>query len=146
MESTAKIVRLSDSKPDLDSTWTVKGFTPLRPGARGNTKVFSSDVAKDCELVYQRYAPGYLGPYHIHRHAENVWYVVEGEMEAIVGGIRYLVRAGEAIFMPANVPHATGNRGSVDMLALEFYAPPVDRWEPRDSFAADVPPQVIDAT
>jgi mannose-6-phosphate isomerase-like protein (cupin superfamily) len=140
-----KVVKLSEATPDLDHEWKIKDRLPMRSGARGTSKLFSADVADECEVVYQRYAAGYLGPYHVHHHAENVWVVMEGEMEAIIGGVRYFVKAGEAIFMPADVPHTTGNRGPGDMLAVEFYAPSVDRWNPRDSIPVDPPAEIRDA-
>lgn len=146
VEKRVKVVSLRDVTPELHTEWSDTKSVPLRPGGRGNTKLFSSDLAAECEVSYQRYGPGYLGPYHVHHHAENLWFVLEGEMEAIVGGLRYFIKAGDAIFMPADVPHTTGNRGPGEMLAVEVYAPPPSRWNPRDAALVDLPSDVRDAT
>lgn len=36
---------------------------------------------------------------------DAIVYMVDGEMEIIIGGKPYLVKAGEYILMPANIPH-----------------------------------------
>ena len=133
VEKKVKIVRLSDSIPDV------------KPESRANTKLVGPDISRQCEIVYQRFAPNNMGVYHNHRHAENVWLVMKGEMEAIVGDVRYFVKAGEMIFMPSDVPHATGNRGPEDMLAVEIYVPPTEHFVPRDSFPAELPATITDA-
>jgi mannose-6-phosphate isomerase-like protein (cupin superfamily) len=66
-------------------------------------------------------------------------------MEAIIGGVRYFVKAGEIIFMPAGIPHATGNPGEEDMLAVEIYAPPTEHFEPRDAYPAELPADIKNA-
>jgi quercetin dioxygenase-like cupin family protein len=44
---------------------------------------------------------------HPHHHPnEEVWNVVEGELEMIVDGTTRVVRAGEAAVVPAEVEHA----------------------------------------
>ncbi|PZR88460.1 MAG: hypothetical protein DLM67_20645 [Candidatus Nephthysia bennettiae] len=133
VEEKVKICRLSDSVPDV------------QPGSRANTKLVGPDISKETEIVYQRFAPNHMGVYHMHRHAENIWLVIQGELEAIIGGVRYFVREGEMIFMPSGVPHATGNRGEVDMLAVEIYAPPTEHFEPRDAYPAELPEHIEDA-
>jgi mannose-6-phosphate isomerase-like protein (cupin superfamily) len=133
VEKQVKICKLSDSIPQV------------QPNARNNTKLVGPDISRETEIVYQRFSPHHMGVYHVHRHAENIWIVIQGEMEAIIGGVRYFVRAGELIFMPSGVPHATGNRGDVDMLAVEIYAPPTEHFEPRDAYSADLPDVIVDA-
>ena len=36
---------------------------------------------------------------------EAVAYMVDGEMEITIGGIPYVVKAGEILVMPSNIPH-----------------------------------------
>src|SRR5262245_14150729 len=44
---------------------------------------------------------------HTHHHPqEEVWHVVEGELELVVDGVTRLVRAGDAAVVPAEVPHS----------------------------------------
>ena len=51
-------------------------------------------------------------PLHLHHHPEEeVWHVVEGELEMAIGDVTRIVRAGEAAIVPANVAHrATAHR------------------------------------
>ncbi len=136
---------IPDVKPKVKIVKLAESWPEVKPEARANSKLVGPDISKETEIVYQRFAPHHMGTYHVHNHAENIWIVTHGELEAIVGGVRYFVKAGEMIFMPAKVPHATGNRGEVDMLAVEVYAPPTEHFEPRDSFPAQLPEKITDA-
>jgi mannose-6-phosphate isomerase-like protein (cupin superfamily) len=127
MPKEVKIVNFKNSMPDVS------------PKGRARTPLFSDGLAENVEVVYQRIAPGNRGAYHYHQHAENVWIVLQGELEVIVGGARHYVQEGEAIFLPNEIPHSSGNRGEIDMLAVEIYAPSITRFDPRDSFPADLP-------
>jgi mannose-6-phosphate isomerase-like protein (cupin superfamily) len=133
VERKVKIVKLSQAVPDVE------------PQKRNKSILFSSDTSAETEVVYQRFAPKHMGSYHVHHHAENIWMVVQGTLEAIIGGVRYVVNEGEIIFMPATVPHATGNPSEdTDMLAVEIYAPPTHRFDPADSFPAELPAEIKD--
>jgi mannose-6-phosphate isomerase-like protein (cupin superfamily) len=134
VERKVKIVKLSEAVPEVE------------PTKRNKSIIFSGDISAETEVVYQRFAPKHMGSYHVHHHAENIWIVMKGTLEAIIGGVRYYVEEGEAIFMPATVPHATGNpREDSDMLAVEIYAPPTGRFVPNDSFPAELPVDIKDA-
>ena len=133
VEPQVKVVRLRDA------------VKPVDPGKRNNVPLVTSEISAETEIVYQHFAPHHMGVYHVHEHAENIWIVIEGTLEAIIGGVRYIVEAGELIFMPSGVPHATGNPGDTDMLAVEIYCPPTDHYEPRDAFSSELPEQIADA-
>ncbi|WP_300598438.1 cupin domain-containing protein [Niabella sp.] len=45
-------------------------------------------------------------PPHIHTHEDEAFYVVKGEMAVTVAGTTTLLKAGEALFAPKNVPHS----------------------------------------
>ena len=136
MERRVKIVKLSGAVPQ---------FTKERP-ERNKSAIFTSDIAGETEILYQRFAPGHMGYYHVHQHAENIWLVLKGTLLAIIGGVRYQVHEGEIIFMPATVPHATGNASdNTEMHALEIYAPPIGNFEPTDSEKVDLPADIRDA-
>lgn len=50
-------------------------------------------------------------------------YVLEGKGRFVIGGIAHIVEAGEAIVMPANVPHAVYGEEDVKwMLTVVFPA------------------------
>lgn len=64
-----------------------------------------------------------VGPYHYHAVAENVYIVLEGAVEAIVDGVRHVLRAGDTAFIPPGVPHAAGSDGTGPATVIEIYAP-----------------------
>lgn len=63
------------------------------------------------------------GPYHYHALAENVYLVLEGTVQVIVEGRRYVLNENDVAFIPPGVRHAAGNGGSVPARVIEIYAP-----------------------
>jgi mannose-6-phosphate isomerase-like protein (cupin superfamily) len=133
VEPQVKVVKLSDS------------VKPVEPGKRNNVPLVTHEISAETEIVYQHFAPHHMGVYHVHEHAENIWIVTQGTLEAIIGGVRYIVQEGELIFMPSGVPHATGNPGEIDMFAVEIYCPPSEHYEPRDAYSSELPAEIKDA-
>ena len=71
-----------------------------RPGWRGC--VFSSE---SMTFAHWRFAEGA----DIHRHdhpQEEVWHIVEGELELTVGGETTRIGPGMVAILPSNTPHA----------------------------------------
>lgn len=64
------------------------------------------------------------GPYHYHARCENVYIVLEGTVEAVVDGVRYILGKDDVAFIPPGVPHSAGNGGEVEAVAIEIYSPP----------------------
>ena len=64
-----------------------------------------------------------LGPYHVHDHTENVYFVLDGAVEAVVAGKRLHLEANDVAYIPPGVPHAAGSDGSGPATVLEIYAP-----------------------
>ena len=133
VEPRVKVVKLSEA------------VKPVEAGKRNNVPLVTHEISAETEIVYQHFAPHHMGVYHVHNHAENIWIVIHGTLEAIIGGVRYIVNEGELIFMPSAVPHATGNPGDVDMFAVEIYCPPSTHYEPRDAYDATLPDEIEDA-
>ena len=65
------------------------------------------------------------GEIHYHAKAENVYLVLEGQLEVCIeGGSRYVLDVGEAGFIPPGVVHtATNARSDVRCRIVEIYAP-----------------------
>jgi mannose-6-phosphate isomerase-like protein (cupin superfamily) len=58
-------------------------------------------------FAYADIAPG--SRVHPHHHSnEEVWNVIEGDLEIVVGDTASVVRAGEAAVVPADVEHSAG--------------------------------------
>lgn len=65
--------------------------------------------------------PGARARTHLHRGIETGVYVIEGEAEMYFGerlGERLAARAGEYIYIPADMPHLVLNRSGADCVAL----------------------------
>ncbi|MQA80074.1 MAG: cupin domain-containing protein [Streptosporangiales bacterium] len=76
-------------------------------------------------------------PYHYHAHAENVYIVLEGTAEAIVGGERMRLNPHDVAFIPPGVPHAAGSTADGPVTMIEIYAP-----VGRDFHVVEPPPVV----
>jgi quercetin dioxygenase-like cupin family protein len=64
-------------------------------------------------------------PLH-HHHNEQVTYILEGVLKFNVGGKEILVRAGEVLCIPPNMPHeAWAQEDTVD---LDVFNPPREDW------------------
>jgi mannose-6-phosphate isomerase-like protein (cupin superfamily) len=63
------------------------------------------------------------GPYHFHEHAENVYIVLDGEIEAVVEGERHVLRKDDVAFIPPGLRHSAGATGGKPARALEIYSP-----------------------
>jgi len=64
-------------------------------------------------------------PLH-HHHNEQVTYILEGSLKFNVGGKEIIVRAGEVLCIPPNMPHeAWAEEDTVD---LDVFNPPREDW------------------
>jgi quercetin dioxygenase-like cupin family protein len=45
-------------------------------------------------------------PPHYHTREDEIFYVVEGEVEFLLNGERVIAKTGDTIFAPRNIPHA----------------------------------------
>jgi mannose-6-phosphate isomerase-like protein (cupin superfamily) len=63
------------------------------------------------------------GPYHFHEHAENVYIVLEGELQVNVEGTQYVLRRDDVAFIPPGLKHSAGNAGTSPARVIEIYAP-----------------------
>jgi quercetin dioxygenase-like cupin family protein len=64
-------------------------------------------------------APGVEPPMHVHRHEDEYYYLLDGEVTFHVGGENHSGRAGSFMFLPRSVPHTfTIESPSARMLLL----------------------------
>jgi len=64
-------------------------------------------------------------PLH-HHHNEQFTYILEGALKFAIDGKEIVVRAGEVLSIPSNVPHEAW--GLEDTLDLDVFTPPRADW------------------
>jgi quercetin dioxygenase-like cupin family protein len=83
---------------------------------------FQPVVGENVMVNFVRFAPHTEAPLHWHDE-EQVSFVLEGELEFEVGGETRVLRRGEALVIPPNVPHAARtHEGSC--LEVDVFHPP----------------------
>ena len=60
---------------------------------------------------------------HIHKNTEQLFYILDGEAEFIVGQELFLLKAGNAIAIKSGSPHKIANRSSKKLRFLVFSFP-----------------------
>jgi mannose-6-phosphate isomerase-like protein (cupin superfamily) len=85
-----------------------------RPSAETTLDVFGVEVTflVESEHTGGRFAvleyvskPGHEPPPHRHEHEDEVFYIIEGQIEAHCGDQVLQVEAGECLFLPKRKPH-----------------------------------------
>jgi len=64
-------------------------------------------------------------PLH-HHHNEQLTYILEGALRFAINGKEIVVRAGEVLCIPANMPHEAW--ALEDTLDLDVFTPPREDW------------------
>jgi quercetin dioxygenase-like cupin family protein len=62
-------------------------------------------------------------PRHTHTREDEVYFVLAGELEVIVGQEVFVLRPGDCLMAPRDIPHQLRNSGSVDNQYLLLFSP-----------------------
>jgi mannose-6-phosphate isomerase-like protein (cupin superfamily) len=115
----------------------------LNPESRGTHRLLmqGAENVSTLDLIRFDIRTRQQGVYHLHERTDNVMLVLNGTLEMIVDGERYILRENDMIFIPRAVPHssASGWEGSVQ--GIEIYAPV----RGTDSLPVDLPAEIRDA-
>ena len=68
-------------------------------------------------------APGLAVPRHTHTREDEVYFVLAGELEATVGEETFVLRPGDTLLAPRNVPHQLRNSGTRENHFLLVFSP-----------------------
>lgn len=69
-------------------------------------KLSGKDTAGKFTIFENNNPPGVGIPLHVHTNEDEVFRILEGEMEFIVEGNTNLLKAGDTIFLPRKIPHS----------------------------------------
>jgi len=98
----------------------------------GNSEVTFKAVGSDTHghlgVFENLIQPGGTAPgLHIHRHMEEMFYVLEGEVEILVGHQKVQAQPGAFVVVPRGTPHAFANRGTKPAKLLIMFTPAGER-------------------
>lgn len=90
-------------------------------GDRQTIKLDGSHTNGAFALVEQNNEPGTSIPEHFHTQEDEIFYVLEGEMEFTVSKEKILAAAGTTVFLPKGVPHSfkVGGSGARALVMLQ---------------------------
>lgn len=74
-------------------------------GDNHQVKLTGTDTNGQFISIYQDNPPETQIPMHVHHNEDEVYKVLEGEVEFTVGEKKSVLRAGDTIFLPRNIPH-----------------------------------------
>src|SRR5215470_20305924 len=83
-------------------------------GDRSLFKVESQQTGGAYAILEQHIPAGHGPPLHVHRHETEIFYVLEGEFEIIIGEQKVAAPTGAMVVGPRNIPHTFRNVGSQD--------------------------------
>lgn len=115
------IARTTQSAPKVIKT--EEGHYQNILGDCQTVKLSGSDTAGRFTIVENNNPPGIGIPMHIHTNEDEVFRILEGEMEFTVEGTTSLLRAGDTIFLPRQVPHSFKVVGTQNARAIITIVP-----------------------
>lgn len=92
--------------------------TPVGPGLE--LRVPAASTAGSISVHEGVLAPGAEVPRHVHDEADQLLYVVEGEIEVTVGEASFVARGGDLVSKPHGVAHGFANGGDLPARVLEI--------------------------
>ena len=120
-ESSMNVQTFTDRAPTIKHQARSKGLR-LRRGCW--LCLSGADTGGAYCLLDASLAPGMEVPRHTHTREDETCYVLSGELEAVVGGEVFILRAGDCLMAPRDIPHRLRNPGNVDNHYLLMFSPP----------------------
>lgn len=74
-------------------------------GALSLIKLSSEQTGGQLSVIEDRLPAGRGTPYHVHRHDDETFYLLEGSATFFSGSESFQASAGATIFLPRNIPH-----------------------------------------
>jgi quercetin dioxygenase-like cupin family protein len=74
-------------------------------------------------LLEMSLAPGMSVPRHTHSREDEVYFVLAGELEVTIRDDVFVLRAGDTLMAPRDIPHQLRNSGKVENHYLLLFSP-----------------------
>jgi quercetin dioxygenase-like cupin family protein len=87
-------------------------------------KMVESDTEGAFALIEEVTPPQGGPPPHTHTREDETFYVLEGELEFVVGGRALLATAGSVVHGPRGIPHAFRNVGTISSSRMAVFITP----------------------
>jgi quercetin dioxygenase-like cupin family protein len=68
-------------------------------------------------------APGMSVPRHTHTREDEAYFVLAGELEVVVDSETFVLKAGDTLLAPRNIPHQLRNSGEIENHYLLVFSP-----------------------
>lgn len=75
------------------------------PQEQVTPKISANDTNGQFAMAYIEIEPGFGPPPHMHRHEDEMFIVIEGDLRVWVDGKEFLAKAGDVVWLPRELPH-----------------------------------------
>ena len=89
----------------------------------GSVCLSGEDTGGKYCLIEAGLAPGMGVPRHTHTREDETYYVLSGELEVIVGDEVFILREGDTLIAPRDIPHQLRNSGNTENHYLLMFSP-----------------------
>ena len=89
----------------------------------GSVCLSGADTGGAYCLLEVSLAPGMAVPRHTHTREDEVYFVLEGELEVTVGDKIFVLGPGETLLAPRDIPHKLRNSGNTTNHYLLVFSP-----------------------
>jgi len=91
--------------------------------AIGSICLSGADTGGAYCLLEASLASGIGVPRHTHAREDEAYFVLVGELEVIVGDVKFVLGAGDTLMAPRGIPHQLRNSGDVENHYLLVFSP-----------------------
>jgi quercetin dioxygenase-like cupin family protein len=89
----------------------------------GSVCLAGADTGGEYCLLEVSLASGMGVPRHTHTREDEAYYVLVGELEVAVGDETFVLRAGDTLMAPRDIPHQLRNSGNIENHYLLLFSP-----------------------
>lgn len=117
-------MRLSDC---IINPEKLPGYSPQAHVGTTNQRLIGREMvgARNLEVVLGTVMPGGQAEPHFHSEAEQVVYILEGEVEVEMWGERQVAGPQQVVYLPPGQVHRLAAHGGKAVKVLVIYAPPI---------------------